>query len=116
MVFSDESRIEIQSGRQHSLRRPRSAYFRYNPKYMSSKVCGHQRSPMVFGAIGYSRLRRLVLVDRIKDSQHYREILEQRLLQVLDEDANFQQDNATCYTSREVKEFMKNHGLALLPD
>lgn len=116
LVFSDETRVELLSGRSQFVRRPRGAALRYKPKYLASKVPGRQKSLMVFGAIWASGLRVLARVKATMDSKQYIAILENHVTPLLGENNIFQQDNAPCHVSKEVKEYMENSGIAVMPN
>ena len=99
VIYSDESRIEIRGSRILFVRRPKGSNYRYNHKYLTSKVPGKQKSIMIFGAIGSNGLRILEKVNGNMNDDQYIDILRQKVLPCIEDDHLFQQDNTSCHNS-----------------
>lgn len=84
--------------------------------------CVSQKSVMVWAAFSKTKKTDIVFVTGNLNSELYMDILEHNLLPILDDDDIFQQDNASCHTSRIVRSWFDENGVdvmqwpALSPD
>ena len=105
MIFSDESKIELNPERREYVRRPNNQ--RYNPHYTSKTVKFGGKSLMVWGAIKYDGTRALVKCDKSVTSEEYQRILDVGLLPMYQPNEPLQQDGTPCYRSKKSFEFLK---------
>ena len=113
VIFSDESKLELHPRRRQHVRRPIGS--RYDERY----TLGTRKfspSIMAWGAIRSDGVTSMIkCVDSI-DSLKYQRILDLGLPTILEEGKIFQQDGATCHTSRSTKECMRQMRVHVLPD
>lgn len=114
-IISDEARFEVCVGdnRKRVIRRPSEAY---NNDCLKRTV-KFPKSVMVWGCMSAQGLGELAFIDGIVNSEKYQQILENNLLPSIDKLKNthgeyvFQQDGASCHTSKSTKVWLENHGL-----
>lgn len=117
-MWSDESRFELQFGNQSStvIRRKDEAYL---PECIK-KTTKFPLSVMVWGCMSGSGLSKLHFIEKSVNSQKYQEILEKTLLPFLEDnhsDGNcvFQQDGASCHTSKSTTAWLDQQNFEILP-
>lgn len=118
VVWSDEARFELQFGSQTStvIRRPNEAYL---PECIKKQV-KFPTSVMVWGCMSGNGLSKLCFVDGTVNTEKYESILEEYLIPFIDEhhaDGNFvfQQDGATCHTSKKSMAWFERNNIEVLP-
>lgn len=113
VIFSDECKLELHSKSRKYVRRPKSSQM--NPRY----ITGTQKfspSIMVFGAIRGDGKRILVKAESSVDSKEYQRILEIALPRVYNTRFLFQQDGATCHTSKSTKAYLERKSIRMISD
>lgn len=118
VVWSDESRFELQFGSQASkvTRRKDEAYL---PECIK-KQTKFPLSMMVWGCMSGTGLSNLHFVEKTVNSEVYQSILENTLIPFVEEkhaDGNFifQQVGATCHTSRTSMAWLEAQNMEVLP-
>lgn len=69
---------------------------------------------MVWAAFSRTKKTDIVFVTGNMDSELYIDILEHNLLGVMDPDDIFQQDNASCHTSRRTMSWFSDNGVEVM--
>lgn len=82
-------------------------------KRVKKSTC--KKSLMVWAAFSRTKKTDIVFVTGNMDSEMYIDILEHNLLGVMDPDDIFQQDNATCHTSRRTMTWFAEQGIEVMP-
>ncbi|MEZ0498438.1 transposase, partial [Sphingomonas sp. IW22] len=115
VIFSDESSFEIQLAHPRFVRcgsEPLSALHMVQRVKQPMKV-------MIWGCMSYHGFGRIHVVDGSMNTHKYIDVLNTCLIPQADQWYNeewiFQQDNATCHTSKLSKMFMHNKGIDILP-
>ena len=116
IVTTDETQFQASSGRLELLRRTTRPLYSLQPNNQSSKIPGRAKSISVFGAIWHTGLRVLFRVGGMLGGEQCIKVLLQKVIPLLTKNLLLQQDNATCLTSKAVRNFMKEEGVALLPE
>lgn len=109
VLFSDEKRFTfaVPDG-------PIKSWMRKGGRKRIQK-CNSQRSVMVWAAFSKTKKTDIVFVTGNLNSDLYIEILEHNLLPILDEGDIFQQDNASCHTSRITRSWFAENGVEVMP-
>lgn len=119
VIFSDESRFEVCLGdnRKRVIRQPSEAY---NNDCLKRTV-KFPKSIMVWGCMSAQGVGQLAFIDGTVNSGKYQHILEHYLLPSINNLKNahgeyvFQQDGASCHTSRSTRKWLQDNGLETMP-
>lgn len=118
VMWSDESRFELQFGSQSSkvIRRKHEAYL---PECIK-KSTKFPLSVMVWGCMSGFGLSKLCFIENTVNTEKYLAILDETLLPFMEEkhsDGNcvFQQDGATCHTSKKTMAWLEAQNIEVLP-
>lgn len=118
VIWSDESRFELYVGSQAPkvIRAKDEAYL---PECIR-KTTKFPTSVMVWGCMSGEGVGALHFVDGTVNSEKYLKILEDTLLPFIEKnhrDGNliFQQDGATCHTSKESMQWLERENITVLP-
>lgn len=116
VIFSDESRFEVCVGdsRKRVLRKASEAF----KSDCLKRTVKFKKSVMVWGCMSGQGVGHLALIDGIVNSMKYQQILENYLLPSIDalKGENgvfiFQQDGASCHTSKSTKNWLATKSIA----
>ena len=112
VIFTDESKLEINPRRKQFVRRPINA--RHLSKYCT-ETTKFSKSLMVWGAIRGDGYRTLVKCQGTVNSEQYQRILQQELPDLCsDPSMLFQQDGATIHTFMSTLQFLYSKNVSLL--
>lgn len=114
VIFSDECRIIRFSKSRRIVYRPLST--RYKKRYTIKTVKYGGFSVHIWGAIKSNGTRSIIKCPQRLNSAGYENIITQGLLPMYEYEDIFQQDGATCHTSKMTIQFLENAGVNLLSD
>lgn len=113
IIFSDESKIELNQNVRHYVRRRSGTRYQYRNINPTTKF---RSSIMVWGAIRGDGTRVLIKAERNVDSVEYQRILDCGLPAIYNSRHIFQQDGAPCHRSQSTMNYLTRKSLRLLPD
>lgn len=116
VVFSDETHFEVHGVRSAMVRRSRGEPVREGHIQQAPK---HPPKKMFWGSFTAKGVGRLVIVNGMMNSEKYESVLTTHLLPTIHEcfpnnDGIFQQDLATCHTSKRMKRFFQEEKITTL--
>ena len=117
VVFSDESRFNLVSDRPILVRRRTGEAFK--PECLSSTVKHGGGGVMVWGCFSIKGVGKLHKVQGTINSDHYLKILKYCAVPSMQHlypggDCFFQQDNATCHTSKKVTQWFSENNINVI--
>jgi transposase len=106
-IFSDEKKFNLDGPDGYKY----YWHFKGNESKIFSRDSNSRASVMVWGGISKNGITALMEVPKKCNSKKYCDLLEEGLIPYYDDGDIFQQDGASCHTSKETMKFLKENGI-----